>query len=236
MIVEDGMRLLMEELLHHLGCKNPVNNNGISYLSTGSGYLPSTGWAICQEAPRPNHPAFRQSHKLTGRRWCCPVTEKEMLETILLKSICSIKAENLYRTWFRQCSQYLNLYFKFSILDLPFLVRQDFPFQFHQGSVRIVASAKPPRLREAQEKRARLFRWSASVGRQALKVRWGKSVWKLGQKNLRKKHLESIGDLRIGDLFCLRYAGYLVDPEKRVLTTFTHIYLHLSSKLNYIDY
>ena len=33
--------LLMAEILHHLGCKNPVNN-GINYLSTGAGFLPST--------------------------------------------------------------------------------------------------------------------------------------------------------------------------------------------------
>ena len=33
--------LLMEEILHHLGCINLVNN-GISYLSTGAGFLPST--------------------------------------------------------------------------------------------------------------------------------------------------------------------------------------------------
>ena len=35
--------LLMEEILHHLGCRNPVNN-GIHYLSTGAGFLPS---AVC---------------------------------------------------------------------------------------------------------------------------------------------------------------------------------------------
>ena len=29
--------LLMEEILHHWGCKNGVNN-GIDYLSTGAGY------------------------------------------------------------------------------------------------------------------------------------------------------------------------------------------------------
>ena len=33
--------LLMEEILHHLGCINLVNN-GISYLSTGAGIQPST--------------------------------------------------------------------------------------------------------------------------------------------------------------------------------------------------
>ena len=32
---------LMEEILHHLGCKEPVNNR-INYLSTGAGFLPST--------------------------------------------------------------------------------------------------------------------------------------------------------------------------------------------------
>ena len=35
--------LLMEEILHHLGCVNPVNN-GINYISTGAGFLPSTVW------------------------------------------------------------------------------------------------------------------------------------------------------------------------------------------------
>ncbi len=30
----------MEKFLHHLGCKQPVNN-GINYLSTGAGFLPS---------------------------------------------------------------------------------------------------------------------------------------------------------------------------------------------------
>jgi len=36
--------LLMEEILHHLGCVNLVNNvnNGINYLSTGAGFQPST--------------------------------------------------------------------------------------------------------------------------------------------------------------------------------------------------
>ena len=33
--------LLMEEILHHLGCIKPVNN-GINYLSTGAGFQPST--------------------------------------------------------------------------------------------------------------------------------------------------------------------------------------------------
>ena len=33
--------LLMEEILHHLGCINPVNH-GINYLSTGAGFQPST--------------------------------------------------------------------------------------------------------------------------------------------------------------------------------------------------
>ena len=36
-----GALLLMAEILHHLGCKNPTNN-GRSYLSTGAGFLPST--------------------------------------------------------------------------------------------------------------------------------------------------------------------------------------------------
>ena len=34
--------LLMEGILHHLGCINPVNH-GINYLSTGAGFQPSTG-------------------------------------------------------------------------------------------------------------------------------------------------------------------------------------------------
>ena len=37
-----GFILLMEELLHHLGCKN----NAINYLSTGPGILPSTAFVI----------------------------------------------------------------------------------------------------------------------------------------------------------------------------------------------
>ena len=35
--------LLMEEILHHLGYINLVNN-GINYISTGAGFLPSTVW------------------------------------------------------------------------------------------------------------------------------------------------------------------------------------------------
>jgi len=31
----------MEEILHHLGCVNLVNN-GINYISTGAGFQPST--------------------------------------------------------------------------------------------------------------------------------------------------------------------------------------------------
>jgi len=33
--------LLTEEILHHLGCKKSVNH-GMSYLSSGAGFLPST--------------------------------------------------------------------------------------------------------------------------------------------------------------------------------------------------
>ena len=33
--------LLMADVLHHMGCINPVNN-GINYLSTGAGFQPST--------------------------------------------------------------------------------------------------------------------------------------------------------------------------------------------------
>ena len=36
-----SLLLLMAEILHHLGCKNPTNN-GRSYLSTGVGFQPST--------------------------------------------------------------------------------------------------------------------------------------------------------------------------------------------------
>ena len=40
--------LLMEEILHHLGYINLVNN-GINYVSTGAGFLPSTveRWQAC---------------------------------------------------------------------------------------------------------------------------------------------------------------------------------------------
>ena len=42
MITEiDSILLLMEEILHHLGCIN-LGNYGINYLSTGAGFLPST--------------------------------------------------------------------------------------------------------------------------------------------------------------------------------------------------
>ena len=34
--------LLMEEILHHLGCIKPWKTYGINYLSTGAGFLPST--------------------------------------------------------------------------------------------------------------------------------------------------------------------------------------------------
>ena len=34
--------LLMAEILHHVGCKKPVENNGIKYLSNGAGFQPST--------------------------------------------------------------------------------------------------------------------------------------------------------------------------------------------------
>jgi len=33
----------MEEILHHLGLKIPANN-GMNYLSSGAGFLPSTAW------------------------------------------------------------------------------------------------------------------------------------------------------------------------------------------------
>ena len=43
-----GFILLMEEILHHLGCINPVNN-GINYISIGAGFHPSTvgGFSCC---------------------------------------------------------------------------------------------------------------------------------------------------------------------------------------------
>jgi len=43
--------LLMEEILHHLGCINLVNN-GITYLSTGAGFLPSTVLMIIWVLPQ----------------------------------------------------------------------------------------------------------------------------------------------------------------------------------------
>ena len=33
--------MMMDEILHHLGSKN-VANNGVDYLLTGAGFLPST--------------------------------------------------------------------------------------------------------------------------------------------------------------------------------------------------
>ena len=46
------MILLMEEILNHLGCINLVKN-GINYLPTGAGFLPS-----------PVSPLLRGQHKL----------------------------------------------------------------------------------------------------------------------------------------------------------------------------
>ena len=41
--------LLMEEILHHLGCKKPCTlNDGINYLSTGAGFLPSTVFVVAK--------------------------------------------------------------------------------------------------------------------------------------------------------------------------------------------
>ena len=40
-VVKNHQLLLMAEILHHLGCINPVNN-GINYLLTGAGFQPST--------------------------------------------------------------------------------------------------------------------------------------------------------------------------------------------------
>ena len=43
--------LLMEEILHHLGWKKPANN-GMNYLSSGAGFLPSTvGLYIDRDIP-----------------------------------------------------------------------------------------------------------------------------------------------------------------------------------------
>ena len=39
--VSEAVILLMEEILHHLGYINLINN-GINYISTGAGFLPST--------------------------------------------------------------------------------------------------------------------------------------------------------------------------------------------------
>ena len=39
----------MEEILHHLGCKKPCTlNDGINYLSTGAGFLPSTVFVVAK--------------------------------------------------------------------------------------------------------------------------------------------------------------------------------------------
>ena len=54
------VKCLMEDILHHLGCINLVNN-GINYLSTGAGFLPSTAvpnLPICSVTHQPN-PPFR---------------------------------------------------------------------------------------------------------------------------------------------------------------------------------
>ena len=40
-MIMGGIVLLMEEILHHLGYIDLVNN-GINYISTGAGFLPST--------------------------------------------------------------------------------------------------------------------------------------------------------------------------------------------------
>ena len=39
LVHDSGTHLLMEEILHHLGCIKPCNN-GINYFSTGEGFLP----------------------------------------------------------------------------------------------------------------------------------------------------------------------------------------------------
>ena len=45
MVVPFQELLLMEEILHQLGCINPCKySNGINYISTGAGFLPS---AVC---------------------------------------------------------------------------------------------------------------------------------------------------------------------------------------------
>ena len=61
----DVVILLMEEILHHLGCINLVNN-GMSYLSTGAGFLPSTVALRCNA--RIHIP--QQNPKLHRFQWC----------------------------------------------------------------------------------------------------------------------------------------------------------------------
>ena len=53
--IKPKMVLLMEKILHHLGCKKLVNN-GRNYLSTGAGFLPSTVPSIKR------HQTFIQIH------------------------------------------------------------------------------------------------------------------------------------------------------------------------------
>jgi len=61
------MILLMEEILHHLGCINLVNN-GISYLSAGAGIQPST---VCLKNLRATHPfAIHRLTSTTGPHFC----------------------------------------------------------------------------------------------------------------------------------------------------------------------
>ena len=41
--------LLMEEILHHLGCIKTLKNSGINHLLTGAGFLPSTACLVYVE-------------------------------------------------------------------------------------------------------------------------------------------------------------------------------------------
>jgi len=47
----------MEEILHHLGYINLVNN-GINYLSTGAGFLPLIGAGFLPSTVVPGYPGY----------------------------------------------------------------------------------------------------------------------------------------------------------------------------------
>ena len=79
--------LLMEEILHHLGCIQTVND-GINYLSTGAGFQPSTVWPpFAQKAKnlllvkecwinKSTHLSNGFNQKRTG---CSPFPKKEVI-------------------------------------------------------------------------------------------------------------------------------------------------------------